>query len=159
MDMKRRRSPSRPLASSPSPNPAGRRRRSDAGFTLVEVMVATLVFLIGSVSVAQLMAVTVQMHLVSQNSTEASRHVQQKFDELMKLDFATDASMQITANDTLGANVPDYFDTPVAGLVTRRWRVQAGPTATTRLVTVRVIDGVGSMAQRTVDLSTILRQW
>lgn len=122
-------------------------------------MVATVVFLIGSVAVAQLMAVTARMHLVSQNSTEATRLVHQKFDELMKLDFAADAAIQINANDTLAADVPNYFDNPVPGLVTRRWRVQAGPTGTTRLVTVRVIDGVGSMAQRTVDLSTILRQW
>ena len=128
------------------PTERRRRHRSDAGFTLVEVMVATLVFLVGSVAVAQLMAVTARMHLVSQNSTEATRFVHQKFDELMKMDFAADADIQINANDTLAADTPNYFDNPVAGLVTRRWRVQAGPTANTRLVTVRVIDGVGSMA-------------
>ena len=116
------------------------------------------VFLVGSVAVAQLLAVTASMHLVSQNSTQATRLVQQKFDELMKLDFAADASIQITAVDTLTANTPNYFDNP-GPAITRRWRVQAGPTATTRLVTVRVINGQGSMTQRTVDLTTMIRQW
>ncbi len=121
-------------------------------------MVATLVFVVGSVAVAQLLAVSAQMHLVSQNSTQATRLVQQKFDELMKLDFAADASIQISAANTLTANTANYFDSP-GPAVTRRWSVQAGPTATTRLVTVRVIDGQGSMSQRTVDLTTVIRQW
>ena len=118
-----------------------------------------VVFLVGSVAVAQLLAVTTQMHLVSQNSTQqATRLVQQKFDELMKLDFAADASVQISAANTLTADTANYFDNP-GPTVTRRWTVQAGPTATARLVTVRVIDGQGSMSQRTVDLTTVIRQW
>lgn len=122
-------------------------------------MVATVVFLVGSVAVAQLLAVTARMHVVSQNSTQATRLVQQKFDELMKLDFAVDPAIQISPNNALTQNVANYFDNPVPGAVTRRWNVQAGPTGTTRLVTVRVIDGQGSMAERTVDLTTVLRQW
>ena len=117
-----------------------------------------VVFLVGSVAVAQLLGVTPQMHLVSQNSTQATRLVQQKFDELMKLDFAADASVQISAANTLTANTANYFDIP-GPTVTRRWTVQAGPTATTRLVTVRVISGQASMSQRTVDLTTVIRQW
>ncbi len=117
-----------------------------------------VVFLVGSVAVAQLLAVTTQMHLVSQNSTQATRLAQQKFDELMKLDFAADAAVQISAANTLTANTASYFDTP-GPVITRRWSVQAGPTATTRRVTVRVIDGQGSMSRRTVDLTTVIRQW
>ena len=117
-----------------------------------------VVFLVGSVAVAQLLAVTTQMHLVSQNSTQSTRLAQQKFDELMKLDFAADAAVQISGANTRTANTANYFDTPNP-TVTRRWSVQAGPTATTRLVTVRVIEGQGSMSQRTVDLTTVIRQW
>ena len=117
-----------------------------------------VVFLIGTLGVAQLLGVTTRMHLVSQNSTEATRLVQQKFDELMKLDFAADAAVQISAANTLTGNTPNYFDIP-APAITRRWTVQAGPAATTRLVTVRVIDGEGSMSERTVDLTTVIRQW
>ena len=117
-----------------------------------------VVFLIGSVAVAQLLVVTTQMHLVSQNSNQATRLVQQKFDELMKLDFAADAAVQISGANTLAANAANYFDIPGPTSI-RRWWVRAGPTATTRLVTVRVIDGQGSMTQRTVDLTTLIRQW
>ena len=66
-----------------------------------------VVFLIGSLGVAQLLGVTTQMHLVSQKSTEATRLVQQKFDELMKLDFAADAAVQISAANTLATNAPN----------------------------------------------------
>ena len=75
------------------------------------------------------------MHLQSQNTTEATRLAQEKIDELTNLDFATDPSIQITNADVLSVNVPDYFDTPATG-VTRRCSVVAGPTATTRTVTV-----------------------
>ena len=43
-------------------------------------------------------------------------------------------------------------------LVSKR-KARKVPTATTRLVTVRVINGQGSMTQRTVDLTTMIRQW
>ncbi len=121
-------------------------------------MVAMVVFLAGLMAVAQLLAVTAQMHLVSQNSTQATRLGQQKFDELMKLNFAVDAPVQLGVAGTLTANTANYFDTP-GPTVTRRWSVQAGPTATTRLLTVRVIAGEGSMSERTVDLTTVIRQW
>ena len=122
-------------------------------------MVATVVFLVGSVAVAGLLAVTARMHLVSQNSTQAARLASQKFDELMKLDFAIEPAIQISPANTLTQDVPNYFDDPIPGLATRRWNVQAGPAGATRLVTVRVITGEDSMAQRTVDLATVLRPW
>ena len=98
------------------------------------------------------------MHLQAQNATEATRLGQGKIDELATLDFGTDPSIQITSDDALNVNTPSCFDTPAMG-VTRRWSVVAGPTATTRQVTVRVIDGAGSLGERTVDLTTVLRQW
>ncbi len=148
----------RPAAKSGCPD-ARRSRRGELGFSLVEVLVAMLVFLIGSVTVAQSLAITTRMHLQARNTTEATRLAEGKFGELMKLDFAADPVIQITAADTLNANVVNYFDTPMAGLVTRRWQVQAGPTANTRFVTVRVIDRQGSLGERTVNLTTLIRQW
>ena len=117
-----------------------------------------VVFLVGAVGVAQLLGVTTQMHLVSSNTTQATRLGQQKFDQLMKLDFAADASVQLSATSTLTANTANYFDTP-GPTVVRRWSVQAGPTGTTRLVTVRIISGQQTMSNRTVDLTTVIRQW
>lgn len=122
-------------------------------------MVTTAVFVVGSVAVAQLLALGTLMHLQSRHTTEATRLAEAKFEELMKLDFDTDPAIQITTTDTLNVNVPDYFDAPIAGLVTRRWQVQAGPTANTRIVTVRVLDRPGGLGQRTVNLTTVIRRW
>ena len=133
-----------------------RDRVGETGFSLVEVMVAMVVFLVAAVGLAQLLAMTTRMHLQAQNTTEATRLAQGKIDELSTLDFGTDASIQITSADVLNVDVPNYFDTPATG-VTRRWSVVAGPTPTTRLVTVRVIDGAESLGGLTVDLTTVLR--
>ena len=130
----------------------------EAGFTLVEPMVAMVVFLFGSLAVAQLIGVTAQMHGVSQNSTRGTHLAQQKVDELMKLDFDVDASVQISPAGTLTADTLNYVDNPSPANVIR-WQVQAGPTANTRRVTVRVISGQGSMSQRELDLTTVIRQW
>ena len=121
-------------------------------------MVAMVVFLIATVGLAQLLAMTTRMHLQAQNATEATRLAEGKIAALTTLAFGIDPSIQITDADVLNVNIPHYFDTPATG-VTRRWSVIAGPTATTRLVTVRVIDGADSLGERTVDLTTVLRQW
>ena len=134
------------------------RRAQESGFSLVEVMVAMVVFLVAAVGLAQLLAITTRMHLQAENTTEATRLAQGKIAELTALDFATDPSIQITEADALSTDVPNYFDTPENG-VTRRWSVVAGPTPTTRMITVRVIDRAGSLGERTVDLTTVLRQW
>ena len=141
-----------------TPRSRGRARKPEAGFTLVEAMIAMFVFLVGSLAVAQLLAVSAQMHSVSQNATQGTRLARQKVDELMKLDFDTNASVQISPDGTLTADTPNYFDngSPADSI---RWQVLAGPTANTRLVTVRVVDGQGSMSERTVDLTTVIRQW
>lgn len=139
-------------------SPVNRTPSTEAGFSLVEVMVAMLVFLVAAVGLAQLLAMTTRMHLTAQNTTEATRLAEGKLDELTALDFVTDPSIQITTTDVLETNVSNYFDTPDTG-VTRRWSVVAGPTATTRMVTVRVINGAGSLGERTIDLTTVLRQW
>ena len=133
-----------------------RGQHDESGFSLIEVMVAMVVFLVASVSLAQLMAMTTRMQLLAQNTTEATRLAEMKLDELATLDFATDPSIQITTPDVLETDVVDYFDTPAGG-VTRRWSVVIGPTATTRTVTVRVIDQAGSLGARTVDLTSVLR--
>lgn len=140
----------------------GRRRSGDPrGFMLVDVLISTLVFAVGMLATAQLLIFTTEMRVSAQRQAESSRLAQAKFDELMKVNFGTDPRMAITpANvDSLGTNVNNYFDVPTPGVVTRRWRVRAGPTADTRVVTVRVVNMTGSLGARTVEISTILRQW
>jgi prepilin-type N-terminal cleavage/methylation domain-containing protein len=135
----------------------GPRRRSpkgEAGFTLVEVLVSTLVLTIGLVGVAGLLTVTVQAQIGARESARSVRLAQEKVDELMKLPFATPA---LSIGGNLDANAANYNDTPVAG-ITRRWAVTAGPTDDTRVITVRVVN-MRARHFRQSDLSSIVREW
>ncbi len=129
---------------------------SDAGFTLVEVLVCTLILTIGMVAVAGLMGVSTGMHQNAREASQSTRLAQRKIDELMKLNFGT--APAVAVGGSLAANVANYFDSPVAG-VTRRWQVQAGPATNTRVVTIRVVNLRAAQYGRQVDLSTIIRQW
>jgi prepilin-type N-terminal cleavage/methylation domain-containing protein len=131
-------------------------RSADAGFSLMEVLISTAVLTTGLVGVAHLMAVSVSMNTDSRFVTNATEQAQAKIDELMKSNF-TAPSLQISATDTLAANVTNYFDTSGPN-VTRRWRVVAGPSGT-RTVTVRVLDTRARLSGRTTEITTMLRQW
>jgi prepilin-type N-terminal cleavage/methylation domain-containing protein len=128
----------------------------DAGFTLVEVLIAMLVLVVGLLSVAQLLAVSIVMNSDARSATSATLQAQTKVDELMKTSF-TAPMVQINAADTLSSNVANYFDTPTAG-ITRRWQVTAGPSGT-RTVTVRVLAARGRVYGRSVEMTTRIRQW
>jgi Tfp pilus assembly protein PilV len=147
----------RPVDASPSRQrrPAS---RTDAGFSLAEVIIALLVTVTGLLSLAQLLAVTAKAEGVARNGALAARMGQDKLDDLMKANFDTSPSLQLTpvGTDTLAANVPNYFDQP-APAVTRRWIVRQGP-AGTRILTVRVLV-VSGASPRTVDLTTLVRRW
>ena len=132
---------------------------SSRGASLIEVLIATLVLTIGLVGMAQLMGVSMLMHLNAREATTATQLAQAKVDELMKLNMATAPAVQITpANaSSLTTNVANYFDSPQAA-ITRRWRIQPGPAANTRVLTVRVINARARQGGQ-VDVSTIIRQW
>jgi Tfp pilus assembly protein PilV len=124
-------------------------------------MVATMVLTIALVAMAELLAVSLRMHQLGRTSTTVSRLAQDKFEELMKLNFDTNPAIQINANNTLAANVANYFDTPMAGY-TRRWQVSADPNGNprVRLVVVRVIPAVTDRRMTEVfTLTTLLRRW
>ena len=129
------------------------------GASLIEVLVATLVLTIGLVGMAQLMGMSILMHLNAREATTATQLAQAKVDELMKVNLATAPAVQITpaSPDSLTTNVANYFDSPQAA-ITRRWRVQAGPAANTRILTVRVINTRARQGGQ-IDVSTIIRQW
>jgi prepilin-type N-terminal cleavage/methylation domain-containing protein len=135
-------------------------RRDERGFTLVEVLVSTVIMLVGLVAVAQLLAASVQTHKLGRLTSEASRLSTVKLEELVKSNMATSAAVQITpvAPNSLDNNVANYFD--VVNGYTRRWQITAGPTPDTRRVTVRVIPPVSARPfSKTVEVMSILRQW
>lgn len=130
----------------------------EGGFTLVEVLVSTLILTIGLVAIAAMLAVTTQMQIGARESARSMRLAQAKLDELARLDFEDDVQMS-TCDDCLDANVANHNE-PADGLagITLRWNVDDGPTEDTRLVTVRVIN-LRAQQYRFTNLTTIVREW
>ena len=114
-----------------------------------------LVLTIGLVGIAAMLAITTQMHLGARESARATRLAQDKFDELMKMDFSSDPEVAVGGN--LNADEADYFEQPTTG-ITVRWAVADGPTDDTRVVTVRVLNEKAPQYRHT-ELSTVIRQW
>jgi type IV pilus modification protein PilV len=137
------------------------KRNDERGFTLVEVVVAMLVFTVGIVALAQLMAVTMRMQAHGANQTSAVRLAQDKFDELMSQFTDNDdvPAVQITGTDSLSEDTENYFDT-VDGY-TRRWLIEEGPDANPdlRQITIRVIPDVQDRRTFTpYELMSIIRR-
>lgn len=153
-------------AKSPFPHPAAsgccnRRMRDERGFSLVETLVSMVIMMVGLVAIAQLLAVSVHTHTLGRRTSESAMFAAAKIEELAKLNHNTAAAVQITPGgvDSLGANITNYWDQTTTGY-TRRWQVTAGPAAGTRRVTVRVVPPVNRTPWlKTVEVTTILRQW
>ena len=132
---------------------------NERGFTLVEVLVATVILTIGLVAMAELMAITLRMQMLGKNETAAIRLVQSKIDELVAVSF-TDAatSSTVAIGGSLTSDVATYNDAPVSGFK-RRWEIAAiaGETRV-RTLTVRVIPTVNDRRTNAqVQLTTIIR--
>ena len=126
-----------------------------------EVLIASVILTVGLVGMAGLLAVTLRLHELARDSTEATRLAQAKVEDLMKADFGTVPSIQLTQANSLDSNVSNYFDQPAAGF-TRRWQVDPGPGANPKLrtVTVRVVtSAAGRAVVPEARLVTILRSW
>jgi prepilin-type N-terminal cleavage/methylation domain-containing protein len=132
--------------------------RGAQGFTLIEVMICTLILTTGMLGVAGLLGVTTQMQFDAREAARSTRLAQEKIDELMKLDFTTDA--EVAVGGDLDANAAGYFEAPVES-VTVRWQVAAHPSGNTelRMLTVNVVNMRAKRYGRNVELSTIIRQW
>ena len=131
------------------------RLQADRGFTLIEVLICTLILTVGMIAVAGLLLVTTQMQIGAREATRSTRLAQDKIDELMKLNFSSDPEVAVGGN--LDADVTNYSETPADG-ITVRWAVTAGPTDDLRVLTLRVVN-LHTMQYRETELTTIIRQW
>ena len=129
---------------------------TENGSTLVEVLVAMLVLVIGLVAMAQLLVVSTLAHADAAAATGATLDAQNKLEELLAAGFDTPA-LQVAGTATLTANVTGYFDRTVAGRI-RRWQVDAGPVASTRIVRVRVLDRAARRFGARVELRSMVRR-
>ena len=150
---------SKPLHVGRVPRHVGRILSDPTGFTLVEVMICTLILTTGMLAIAGLLAVTTQMHFGAREAARATRLAQDKIDELMKLDFDDDAA--VAEGGSLTSNEASHFEANPDGLtgVIIRWNVDPGPVADTRVLTVRVENERAKLYGREVELSTIIRNW
>lgn len=129
--------------------------REERGFTLIEVMICTLILATGMLGIAGLLAVATQMQIGAREAARSMRLAQEKVDQLMKLDF--DTSEAVAVGGSLTENSEDHFEEPVSG-VTVRWAVAAGPVDDTRVLTVRVVN-LRAQQYRETDMTTIIREW
>jgi Tfp pilus assembly protein PilV len=130
----------------------------EGGFTLVEVLICTLILTTGMLGIAGLLGVTTTMQFDAREAARSTRLAQEKIDELMKLDFDTDADVAIGGNADV--NAAGYFDQPLDG-ITVRWEVAAHDSgnADLRVLTVHVENLRSQRYGRNVELTTIIRQW
>jgi len=132
---------------------------NERGFTLVEVLVATVILTVGLVAMAELMAITLRMQMLGKNETAAIRLVQSKIDELVAVSFSDAAtSASVAIGGSLTSDVATYNDAPVSGFK-RRWQIAAiaGETRV-RTLTVTVIPIVNDRRTNAqVQLTTIIR--
>ena len=132
---------------------------SERGFTLVEVLVATVILVIGLVAMAELMAITLRMQMLGKNETAAVRLIQSKMDELVAVNFTGTDAASVAVGGSLTADVGSYNDTPAGSGFKRRWQIAAIAGETNvRTLTVTVIPAVNDRRTNAqVQLSTIIR--
>src|ERR687897_753396 len=69
--------------------------REERGFTLIEVMICTLILTTGLLAIAGLLGVSTQMQIGAREAARSMRLAQEKVDQLMKQDFDTDAAVAV----------------------------------------------------------------
>ena len=98
-------------AGSPARTPARRGASNAAGFSLLEVMVATALLASSLVSLAQLFAMSTKSNIGSRNTTYAAVLAQQKLEELRSLAWGFDQNglpiSDITTNTTITPEDPN----------------------------------------------------
>jgi hypothetical protein len=129
-------------------------RSSEAGFTLVEALVAMLILAFGVAAVANLMLVGASSNSVGNASTAAATLASRELERLKAVPFDT-----LAAGGDLDADQAGFFradDVPGVGLVRTRWLVQpVAGDAQVLFLTVRsqgegALTGARSRAQFTV---------
>ena len=132
----------------------------ERGFTLVEVLICTLILTIGMVAIAALLAVTTSMQIGAREAARSTRLAQDKVDDLMKLNFSSDP--EVAVGGSLDTDVAGYSETPPAPFtgITLRWEVSEMPMPNDdlRVLTVRAVN-LRAQRHRQTDLTTIIRQW
>lgn len=121
--------------------------KAQRGLTLIEVIIALFVLLVGLVSTIVVFMMATRANTLAQQIANGTTASLDKMEQLRNLDFDTDPSIQ--PGGDLENNAPNYSDLYTAGAFTygRRWQVfdttgalpNQAPTPATRVVLVRVL--------------------
>jgi prepilin-type N-terminal cleavage/methylation domain-containing protein len=103
----------------------------DAGFSLVEVMIATLLLATSLTALAQLFAISLTNNAIARNGTIASVLAAQKMEQLRSY-----PSLAASPGNTLQASTDGYVDH--VDQYIRRWSIEPLPGSSAFLVQVRV---------------------
>lgn len=94
------------------------RGRGEQGFTVIEVLIALLVLLIGMAGILSMQLTSVQATGFSRHATEATMVAEDKMEQLRTMSGAT----LFSGNDTVNAR-----GEPDTGPFTREWTIVPGP--------------------------------
>jgi prepilin-type N-terminal cleavage/methylation domain-containing protein len=145
----------------------GRKRTDQRGFTLIEMMIACVVLLVGIVGVLSAFGVAiVQTSTQGDQATRTAEYAQDKMEQLMALEYAdsqSDATQPITAptggvgltaggsTSTPTTGYADYVDNngvassakPATVTYTREWTISEDTTLKIKTITVKVTANSG----------------
>jgi len=108
------------------------KRHSQAGFTLIETMIAMVVTMVGVMAVSLLIIYGIRLQAFSRDATIANAFAKAKIEQLRVTDAA---DPQRSLGGSLTANVANHFDTPPSTILfIRRWVVAAGPAGTQDII-------------------------
>lgn len=116
------------------------KNKGEAGFSLIEAMIATLITVFGLLAVEMLIVQAIRVQTFSRDSTMANALARAQLEELRSLP-RTNASR--ANGGSLTGNQTNYSNTTDARF-TRRWTVADGPEST-QDVTVAVVSAQGSL--------------
>lgn len=129
------------------------RRNGEDGFSLMEVLLALVVIVIGVMAVASMMVLAIRLQVLSRDTTLAIGLAEVKLEELRYMD---PADPERTLGGDLNSNVVDHFENANGNLFTVRWKIDPGPI-NTQDITIGVVTNALNPQISTVRLQALLQ--
>ncbi len=130
-----------------------RRRNSKNGFSLIEVLIALLVTVIGVLAVSTMVVLAIRLQMLSRDTTLAIGLAEGKLEELRYMD---PADPERTLGGDLNSNAVDHFENSNGNLFTVRWKIDPGPI-NTQDITVGVVTNSPNRQISTVQIRALLQ--
>ena len=128
------------------------KRRGQSGFTMVELLIAMVIFVVGVLAVSALILYGIRLQAFSRDATMANAVAKQKIEQLR---VSPPGDPQRALGGDLDNNIADHFDIPQGTAFIRRWVVAPGP-AGTQDVTVAVVPSNPNMRLPPVQIRVLL---